>query len=165
MGVHNTQVQDFRQVQRSVSTSKRAARGPDQRLLHYERQKLEKEALELEILELTRQLEEAQARKIQEGGPLKRQRLLTSAPVWQAWVRRELNERLAAEAQRTWLKAAITGKIALAEDLKATVRQHMKIASLVAAQTQGRSSGLFLDRRAPVHYGHARRLRTIPADR
>ncbi|KAG7390849.1 hypothetical protein PHYBOEH_006907 [Phytophthora boehmeriae] len=118
-------------------------RGSKRRIRHYERQKHEKEALQLEIVELTETLERERLRK------KSRKERKPPAPVvhsvWEALAQRRLEKRLAAESQRTWLKTAITGKVALAEDLKAVVRQHMRIASLIAAQSPEQRTELFLD--------------------
>ncbi|OWZ16608.1 hypothetical protein PHMEG_0009578 [Phytophthora megakarya] len=65
--------------------------------------------------------------------------------LWQLSARHHLQGRLASEAQRRWLQAAIAGKTELIGDLKKVVRQHMKIAALIAAESEGQKAALFLE--------------------
>ncbi|KAL3670908.1 hypothetical protein V7S43_004093 [Phytophthora oleae] len=110
---------------------------------HYERQKSEKAQLTQQLAELSELLQQEQAKK-----KLQRDQQPLPLPinsVWRSLARRHLEGRLASEAQRRWLQTAIVGKTELIDDLRQVVRQHLKIAALVAAQSEGEKPALFLE--------------------
>ncbi|KAK1929556.1 hypothetical protein P3T76_014954 [Phytophthora citrophthora] len=114
--------------------------GPERKIRHYERQRKQKMELEQEIATLSEVLQQEQAKK---------KKKVDKAPshtslVWEVRIKRHVEARLVAEAQKRWLEAAIRGKIELIADLKVVVRQHMNIASLIAAASPDNGSELFL---------------------
>ncbi|KAJ8556934.1 hypothetical protein ON010_g9030 [Phytophthora cinnamomi] len=108
-----------------------------QKVRHYQRQRDEKEALTQQLAqlsELLRREQEKQMKAKDERPP--------APSAWQTLATCHLESRLASEAQRKWLQAAITGRTEIIDGLKSVVRQHLKIAALVAAQG---GSELFLE--------------------
>ncbi|KAL3670912.1 hypothetical protein V7S43_004097 [Phytophthora oleae] len=114
--------------------------GPKRKMRHYERQRKQKTELEQQIASLSEVLQQEQAKKKAKVDKSPSRYSL----VWEACIRRDLEATLAAEAQKRWLQAAIRGKIELIDDLKTVVRQHMNIASLIAAASPENGSKLFL---------------------
>ncbi|GMF13430.1 unnamed protein product [Phytophthora lilii] len=105
---------------------------------HCDRQKHQKDELTQQIASLSALLQQKQARK-QTGEELQTTCLPTNL-VWETWARRQIEGRLASEAQQSRLRTAIMGNAVLIDDLQRVVRQHLQMSALNTAQSLGRYS-------------------------
>jgi hypothetical protein len=120
----------------------KAARPPSPKkkpLRHYKRLKIEKDELTKEIARLSKALTLEKATRKETRAPP------PTNSVWKPIARRRLERRLAAEAERRWLEAAIRGRTELIDDLAKVVHQHVRIAGLIAASPQRHNTPLFIE--------------------
>ncbi|GMF61770.1 unnamed protein product [Phytophthora fragariaefolia] len=109
-------------------------RGRQPSSIYYERKKNERVALKTQLAQLLEILEREKTRQLRArdlnvtGSPRN--------PVWKRLARQHLNDRLVAEVRQKWLKAAVTAKNALLDDLIALAYQYIRT-SVVLAQQQG----------------------------
>ncbi|RLN88698.1 hypothetical protein BBJ28_00020966, partial [Nothophytophthora sp. Chile5] len=91
-----------------------------------ERQKIEREALQRQVGELSAELEQVQKTKENEADAL-------TLPIlaWKTIAKRQLDVRLASEAQQRQLQAAVRARAALIQDLSGLVRKRLSGDALV----------------------------------